>query len=376
MMKTTNSTHLCTIFIVSLLLIFQSCSTKEKKEENIWGTNWAWSYVDDLNEREWDERISLMKQTGVNGLLLLKRAGEEEMFEKIGEMAHAAGMNFQVWITVMNPKGADSLQAQHPEWYVVNRNGESCLDKPPYIAGYKWLCGSREPVQEYLINTVRNLAKADYVDGIHLDYIRFPDVILPRQLWEKYDIVQDKEYAEYDFCYCDVCRSKFEEKSGYDPLTLEDPSQDSAWVHYRYDVITNIVNRLYFEVKKSDKELTAAVFPSPSIAKKLVRQDWTNWHIDRLMPMMYHHYYLKDIDWIEEVTRQGVNKLDSSTSLYSGLFINEIDSGQMKDAVRHAKAGGAEGIVLFNMKGMKNFHWRELNEALRSGEQQTTTGGY
>ncbi len=57
----------------------------------------------------------------------------------------------------------------------------------------------------------------------HLDYIRYPDVILPVALWPKYNLVQDKEYPEFDFCYCDVCRDEFKNASGVDPKAIADP---------------------------------------------------------------------------------------------------------------------------------------------------------
>ena len=49
---------------------------------------------------------------------------------------------------------------------------------------------------------VAHIVEMNAVDGVHLDYVRHCDVILPRGLWERYDLVQDIEHPEFDFCYC------------------------------------------------------------------------------------------------------------------------------------------------------------------------------
>lgn len=32
------------------------------------------------------------------------------------------------------------LLDKHPDWYAVNRKGESCHDKPAYVDYYRFLC--------------------------------------------------------------------------------------------------------------------------------------------------------------------------------------------------------------------------------------------
>jgi len=31
---------------------------------------------------------------------------------------------------------------EHPDWYVINRHGVNCIEVPPYVEGYRWLCPS------------------------------------------------------------------------------------------------------------------------------------------------------------------------------------------------------------------------------------------
>jgi len=72
-------------------------------------------------------------------------------------------------------------------------------------------------------------ASPENFDHIHLRVINtyrtmFPDVILAEGLWAKYDLVQDKEYPQFDYCYCETCRNKFQKLEGIDPLKIKEPS--------------------------------------------------------------------------------------------------------------------------------------------------------
>ena len=42
------------------------------------------------------------------------------------------------------------LLDKHPDWYAVNRKGESCHDKPAYVDYYRFLCPNHQGVAEYL----------------------------------------------------------------------------------------------------------------------------------------------------------------------------------------------------------------------------------
>ena len=163
---------------------------------------WSWVHGNDDPDEVWRDRFARLKSGGFHGVLV--SGGETE---RLAAAAHAEGLVFHRWIWVLNRNGDAWARESHPEWFTVNRNGESSLDHPPYVDYYRWVCPRREPVREYLRGVVREVARTEGVDGVHLDYIRYPDVILPVALWSKYDLVQDTELPEFDFCYCDVASS-------------------------------------------------------------------------------------------------------------------------------------------------------------------------
>lgn len=328
-------------------------------------------------DKEIRSNFTDLRDKGIVGLLY--NGGHDPLtYKRVGGIAHEVGLEFQTWIPTMiqgkNPK-------LPPELYALNGLGESAWDKPAYADYYKFLCPSREEVYLFLEELYGQIADLEEVDGIHLDYIRFPDVILARGLWDKYGLVMDREYPQYDYCYCDHCVEGFKEQSGINIRSVEDPAEVEQWKQYRYDLITKIVNRLTERVHASGKVISAAVFPGPnSVAKKIVRQEWDKWNLDAFYPMNYNDFYLEDTRWIGQVTREGVTALDHRKPLYSGLFIcpkPETKSKQadpenhgllpeeLEDAIRESMENGAQGICLFTPGRMTEAHWEVFGQAIR-----------
>jgi hypothetical protein len=185
-------------------------------------------------------------------------------------------------------------------------------------------------------------------------------VILAKGLQPKYDIVQDKEYPQYDYSYSTYCREQFKEQTGIDPLTdLEDPAANEEWRQFRYDAVSNMVNnRLIPEARQQGKMITAAVFPN----WESVRQAWHTWDLDAFLPMLYHNFYERDLDFIQEHTRKALERMDTPKPIYSGLFIPEIEPEQLDAAIREGLDGGASGSSFFALGAMQDAHWKALKK--------------
>ena len=186
------------------------------------------------------------------------------------------------------------------------------------------------------------------MDGIHLDYIRYSDVILAVNLWQVYGIVQTQELPQYDYCYCDVCKKKFQDEYGENIDSIEYPSESLSWKKFRYDAVTNVVNELTKVAKSHDKAITAAVFPTPDVAKRLVRQDWTNWDLTAIYPMIYHGFYKEQTPWIGTAVKEGLKGLNGRFPLYAGLYVPDFkDKNDLRDGIRYALDSGAAGVSIF-----------------------------
>ena len=201
--------------------------------------NWAWLATDLTSSPDRMKRqFALMRESGIDAILpeiydseLAYYASKhlpvgDPWLEKLLPIARAEGLEVHGWMWSM-PCNVEDVRRQHREWFAVNRKGESAAEKPAYVDYYKFLCPSHAGVHEFLAATVTELCQHADLDGIHLDYIRYPDVILPKALQPKYGLTQDREYPEFDYCYCDACRHDFKQQAGIDPMTIEDPPRMS-----------------------------------------------------------------------------------------------------------------------------------------------------
>ena len=314
----------------------------------------SWTWVHGGRERsapEWRAAFARIREAGISSVLV--GGGDTTV---LSEAAHGTGLEFHRWTWILNRSGDSWAKENHPEWYTVSRNGTSTLEEPPYVGYYQWLCPTREAVREYLRGVVAQIAADPTVDGVHLDYIRHSDVILPVGLWEKYDLVQDREYPEFDFCYCEVCRETFARQTGKDPLELPDPAGDREWREFRWNSVTGLVRDLAESVHAHSKPITAAVFPTPALARRLVRQAWDRWPLDAFFPMIYHEFYEEDVSWVASATAAGVTVLPEGTPLYAGLYLPSLVPGELGEAVRFASGAGAAGVSLFEMNGLTDAH--------------------
>jgi uncharacterized lipoprotein YddW (UPF0748 family) len=332
-----------------ILLAFLSCQKKQASYSIKTTTievpeieKWIWLHgTSDTNAAALKTQFKTLANNGITGVLI--GGDNESMFRA----AKAEGLQAHIWLWTLN-RGDEYIMENHSDWYSINRNGESCFDNPPYVSYYRWLCPTNKEVRSFLKDEIRRLSQKDYIDGIHLDYVRYCDVILPIALWEKYNLVQNRELPEFDYCYCKTCRSTFQKVSSNDPLTLAEPAADSNWINFRYHQVTSLVNDLAAIAHQNQKPISAAVFPTPTIAKKLVRQDWVNWNLDRIFPMVYHAFYEEEITWVKNATSEGVSKLKSRIPVITGIYMPDIENETvLKQAINGALNGGANGISLF-----------------------------
>jgi hypothetical protein len=365
--------HMNKVITLLLAVLFVSCS--QPRGNKI--TCYAWlGGPGNSTDVELKEQFMDLKKKGIDGLMY--SAGQDQVvYSRVSKIAKSAGLKFYAWIPTLTQNHNPKMK---PEWYAVNGIGESAFDKPAYADHYHFVCPNRQEIYNYLDSMYSSIADIPEVDGIHLDFIRFPDVILARGLWKKYGLTMDREYPQYDYCYCDKCIADFKAKTGIDIKAVQDPSQVEEWKQFRYDLITKLVNHLTEVVHAKHKEINAAVFPGPnSIAKKIVRQEWDKWNIDAFYPMNYNDFYLEGTPWIGNMCKEGVTSLNNKKPLYSGLFIcpepdkkatepdpenSGLVPGEIGSAVRESMENGAAGVCLFTPGRMTEAGWIEFDKAI------------
>lgn len=339
-----NVMRLSVFALLFLMFLFNAdlvySRTDKGNKQALSGAHWVWINPDPNDHADsLVLRYTKYKNAGIKGIFF------ESDSEKHFRTAKSCGLEAHRWMWIMNR--SDALK-QHPEWAAKSRAGKECASNPPYVDYYKWMCPSRPEVVKHIAEDVRGQLSKDYIDGIHMDYVRFCDVILPVNLWQNYGIVQTEELAEYDFCYCDVCKKAFEKEYGVNVDSIQYPQESLSWKNFRYNAVSNVVRQVTDEAMKADKPVTAAVFPTPDVAKRIVRQDWTNWQLTAVFPMIYHGFYKEPVRWIGDAVQQGIRGLDGRFPLYAGLFLPDFkDLGEFEEGVRYALQNGAAGVSVF-----------------------------
>jgi uncharacterized lipoprotein YddW (UPF0748 family) len=380
--------------LIICLVIMNSCKQTDKqvnKDTKVW----AWfsgslgarhPLSDSASVAMYEHYFSKAKETGIDAIILEVHGGYPkvdstntadftdyeaiEIINKALPYAKKYDIELHVWMWTTN-RGEKNLRAAHPDWYQVSAEGNSCLDVKLYNREhYRWLCPSHPEVLEYLKDRVNELAKIDGVAGVHLDFIRYPDAILPYGLHESRGVVQDRVYPQWDHCYCELCRSNFNAQTGIDPIELEDPTENAEWMQYRWDVLSKLTNALAEEIHHNGKIASAAVFASPSESRKLVRQDWSNFtELDIAFPMIYHKYYNAEDAWVETATREGVDEMAANNCkgyVCSGLFVGHVPADRIDEFFGYVKNGGSKGICFFSLEGVERTpgYWDALREAI------------
>jgi uncharacterized lipoprotein YddW (UPF0748 family) len=309
----------------------------------------TWTNAGKAFEKElWETRIENYKQVGISEVLI---GGNPSIISQIVPLANEHDIKVHAWMWTLN-RPNDTICNKHPDWYAVNKLGQNSLEERAYVDYYQWLSPFHPEAQNYIKSNVRELAKIKGLASIHLDYVRYPDVILGADLQPKYDLIQNHEMPEFDYDYHPIARQGFKDIFGVDPIDFEHPELSTEWRQYRLNAITNLVNELVEIAHENDQNITAAVFPFPEMSRQMVRQAWNDWNLDAAYPMLYHNFYRQNINWIGFATKQGVSDVDFP--IISGLYMPALDNpNDLESAIRLSKKMGASGISMFTADKLK-----------------------
>lgn len=367
------------VLLMTSMFVVASCR-KEKKEDKS-GYPIFWTWLDYRQGVNFDSVCMVMKETGFDGVIL--NAPTPDDYRNVIPVAHKYGLEVYAWLWTMNLEhDREDIIQEHPEWFSVNRKGESLADTKAYVDYYKFMCPALPEVREYVRQKIIAYCEVDGLNGIAIDYHRFVDVILPTTLWPKYGIVQDREYPEWDYGYHPAMIQLFMNRYGYDPREQEDPSVDEQWLQFRCDQITEVANEIAEVVHSYGKVMAASPFPTPAMSRSMVRQDWGKWNLDIVFPMVYYNFYTEDISFISDCTIENVRDKNEKTTLYCGMMaVNGPDMFRNMDA---ALDNGAEGIAVFTINNLRSpevrAHFKVYTDSVRAArmdknrKQVITTG--
>ena len=365
-------------YLLVIIFSFLFINCKIKKENNFDLSNntdnsdftfSTWTGAgNNFNKKTWEKKISYYDSLGISEILV---SGSPEVLKKIIPIANKKNIKVHGWMWTLNRPG-DTIANKNADWYAVNKNGDNSLDYRAYVDYYQWLSPFHPEARSHIINNAKKLMEVKGLASVHLDYVRFPDVILGADLQPKYKIVQKTEMPEYDFGYHPLAREEFKRIFNKDPQDFENPELSTEWRQFRLNAVTTLVNEIIAIAHSKNKKVTAAVFPFPEMSRQMVRQAWDDWDLDQAYPMLYQNFYRENINWIGFATKQGVNDVDFPviSGLYSGALRNPED---LKKAILISRKNGAKGISIFTADGLTKEQqavFVELSESIKSELKQ------
>ena len=264
------------------------------------------------------------------------------------EEAQKRNIEVHPWVWVFNENTTGSpgrILRENPEWANKNKKGE--------IVSYHnstWLSPAREDVKKFLQQRYIYLVKNYDLDGINLDYIRFPE-----------------EYRG-SFGYDQKSVDRFKEKYGLDPFVIESSSPDFAlWNQYRENLITEMVAETSKKLKAIDSELliSADVIPGSEEARYRAMQNWSLWleedYLDFVIPMTYTENLFSELQsWIKNDRAQ----LDKP--LYAGISVFKLTSDQVIEQLQEINRINPNGMSLFAAAHLKESDYLSLEKSVFS----------
>jgi len=141
----------------------------------------------------------------------------------------------------------------------------------------RWLCPSHPENQKLEIESMLEVARKYRVDGLHFDYIRYPD---------------------REGCFCPGCRARFEAATrravkNWPAEVRNEGRLAEQWLDFRRQQITMVVAAVAERARqiRPGIKISAAVFQNWTTDRDAVGQDWRLWcrqgYLDFVCPMDY-----------------------------------------------------------------------------------------
>ncbi len=250
---------------------------------------------------------------------------------------HAWMNSLIAWTGSRPPKAPNHIVNAHPDWLQRDRSGRNSAAQTEQVEGL-FLQPSHPEVRAHLKRVYADVATRYDLDGIHLDYIRYP-------------------CAEYDFSRQAV--GQFNRWRLGRPVSMasqvpsRSTSQAEQWQAWRRGQVTSLVQEIAAEVRKARPGIgvTAAVFANIEDACLERGQDWPVWLREGLIDAACPMAYSRDTRTVEKLIRTAVAAVPDA-AIFAGIGSYRITPEQTVEKIASARRAGANGVVLFSYSEM------------------------
>jgi uncharacterized lipoprotein YddW (UPF0748 family) len=301
---------------------------------------------------------------------------------RICSRAHAEGLEVHAWINVFlvwsagaPPRSALHVVNAHPDWIAVRADGRRLVEMLPEefqkekMEGM-YLSPAVPEVRRHIRDLVQEIVTRYPVDGIHLDYVRYPEPT------SGYDV---------------HTRTAFEREFGVDPLRIDSPDSlllsvlggadripdlRARWIQWRREQVTNLVRDVRRDLDLAGRpiKLTAAVISDQNAALNRYLQEWPAWLEEGLLDAAIPMAYSPSTPIVERQLRDAM-AIEHKRQIWAGIGIYNQGARDAAEKIRRARRLGVDGIALFSYdallgragyaRGIRNWVWHDQTEPTR-----------
>jgi uncharacterized lipoprotein YddW (UPF0748 family) len=297
-------------------------------------------------------------------------AGEPATFDPLATLiaqAHAEGLRVHAWVNVNLVASATELPVsrshvvyRHPEWLMMPRPLAYELSRidvrsPEYLGRLARWTRAGDVVEglfvspihtgaaDHLVSVVDDLARRYALDGVHVDYIRYPGAEFDFSRLALQAFRQDLDAAMTP-----------DERRRFNPnsmtaLLAATETYSERWAGFRRSRLNSLVVRLRTAVKtrRPVALFSAAVYPEPAEATTRKFQDWPMWLENRWIDVVCPMAYTPDAA-IFASQIASVRQAAGGQPVWAGIGAYRLSPAQTVANIQTARRLGASGIVLFS----------------------------
>jgi uncharacterized lipoprotein YddW (UPF0748 family) len=282
--------------------------------------------------------------------------------------ARAAGLQVHAWVAVnlvssaaTLPSSREHLVYKHPDWLMVPRAMAVELRgvdarSPEYLGRLaRWSRQHADDVEglymsplhpaaaAHVAAVVRELVTEYPLDGVHLDYVRFPSEDFD---YSRTALQEFKQSVQPDLTAAEVQTLKARES--LDPLAYANFFPE-RWKSFRRSRLTSLVMRVRTAVKdvRPGAVVSAAVIPDAMEAYQSRLQDWRTWLDQSLIDVLCPMAYTPDPKQFEAQVALAQDYA-GGRPVWTGIGAYRLPSATTLQFIAAAKRLGTSGIALFS----------------------------
>jgi uncharacterized lipoprotein YddW (UPF0748 family) len=298
---------------------------------------------------EWGRTCKLLKDAGFSDLYVNVAGAafahyassvlpRSRVFEEQGDQLAACvaaakplGLRVHAWILCFSTEQATAERLEvfrTRGWLLTNADGSARA----------WLDPAVPEVRAALVGAVREMAVNYGVDGVHLDFVRYPD---------------------FASSLGPTVKSRFEKAAGRRsadwPEDVKSGALKEAFVRWRAGQVSDFVQAAHRTLKRDapGKLLTAAVFGKYPSCLDAVGQDWESWLniglVDYVVPMNYTEDMGKFNEWLAQQTRTRKQAMKVIPGIGVTAAESRLDAVQVIDQIQASRRAGCPGFALFDL---------------------------